>query len=171
MIQVVRDKLIRLGGELYTISTTEADNNRREEYFENGTGSLTPDETRLLENIGFNNLDEQLSKVDKAQLPEFFKALPHCQTSAAISLSAKCYKPRYIITEILRHAAMKDQEIHEEMARKGAPSLDWMGKTASFLNGIMGRISGSPSIRGVPEVAVNESVEEDSIYDFFLLRI
>jgi hypothetical protein len=171
MIRLVPNKLIRLGGELYDIRTTEADNDRRTLFFTKNEGALTTDEARLLKNIGLENLDEELSKAGKEELPDFFKALPECQTSSALSLSAKCYKPRYIITEIMRYAALKDQTRHEQLIKDVNPSIDLMGMTKSLLDGIRSRISGSaPASTFAPSLSEPDTEEED-IYNFFLLRI
>ena len=174
MIRLVPNKLIRLGGKLYDIRYTDQDKARREKYFTTNPheGELTKEETRLLNEIGLTKMDEQLSPNDmKTQMPDFFNALPECQSATAISLSATCYKPNYIISEIMRHAAMKDREEHDEAIKKGAPSLDLIARMSSSISGLMGRMSAPAP----PELLIglakpSQNIDQD-IYDFFELRI
>ena len=56
--------MIRLGGKLYDIRYQEEDVKRRQAFFETGKGTLTADEDRLLKEIGFTDLDKQLSHYD-----------------------------------------------------------------------------------------------------------
>jgi len=148
--------LVRLGGKAYDIRYTDEDVKRREKYFTTDPheGFLSKEEARLLAQIGLitiasddppdkinNEIDDALSKKDQTRMPDFFKALPNCQTSTAISLSAKCFQPRVIIEHVMNHAALNDQKQHEEALKKGAPSLDLMARTSALLSGLAGRIS------------------------------
>jgi hypothetical protein len=124
-----------------------------------------------LNDIGLSDIDAQLSEKDKKQLPGFFNALPDCQTSTAISLSAKCYEPHFIITEILRHAALEEQEAHEEAVKKGLPSLDLLARGTNAIRGILGRISAPAPPSALMKLAEPIGTTEQNIYDFFELRI
>lgn len=168
-IQLAPLKLIRLGGKLYKVRYTDEDKQRRNNYFINGTGSLTEDEIKLLNDIGLKDVDKQLSINDKKLMPIFYNSLPDCQTSAAISLSAKCFLPHHIISEIIEQAAVANDMAHQELLTKKPPTSDQPSKTAALLNGISGLISGAfPPESGTvaPSMA-----DEDSMYNFFLLRV
>jgi hypothetical protein len=171
MIRLVPNKMIRLGGKLYDIRYQEEDIKRRKAFFETGKGALSADEDRLLKEIGLTDLDKQLSQNDKNRLPAFFEALPECQTTAAISLSAKCYEPQFIITEILRHAALEEQEEHEEMVKKGLPSLDLLARGTSAIHGLLSRLSAPAPSAALMKLAEPIGTMEQDIYDFFELRI
>jgi hypothetical protein len=164
-------KLIRLGGKLYKIRYTEEDKQRRNDYFINGTGSLTADETKLLNDIGLKDIDEQLSINDKKLMPTFYNSLPDCQTSTAISLSAKCFMPHHIISEIIEHAALTNEIDNREYLEKKPPTSDQPSKTAALLNGISGLISGSFPSESESETGAPSMADESSMYDFFLLRV
>ena len=163
MIQLKPNKLIRLGGKLYDIRYTPDDIARREK------GEYLDQEIKLLNDIGLTDIDEQLSANDKKQLPDFFNALPDCQTSTAISLSAKCYQPHYIIESIRRHAELEKQEAFEKMKSMPFPTLDTLYRSMIPLNGITNLITGSAVIKGLTEAA--KTVTDDEMYDFFELRI
>lgn len=158
-------KLIRLGGNLYKIRYTDEDKQRRNDHFINGNESLTEDETKLLNDIGITDIDKQLSKNTKNLMPMFYDSLPDCQTSTAISLSAKCFLPHHIISEIIEQAAVAS-EIDAKKSRKESPTSDETIKTMGLLNGISDLISGAFPSESTPSI-----IDESSMYDFFLLRI
>jgi len=169
LLQLSRQKLIRLGGKLYKIRYTAEDKQRRNDYFTSGTGSLTPDEDTLLQDIGLTDIDKQLSENDKHKLPEFFNALPDCQTSAAISLSAKCFMPHHIIGSIIEHAAIESEVAHIESLKKERPTSDLLAATAIKLTDLAKRVLGpSPLITGTPAI---RQLSPSDINDFFLLRV
>jgi hypothetical protein len=162
-------KLIRLGGKLYKIRYTDEDKTRRENYFNNGNGSLTPDETTLLNDIGLTKMEEQLSLNDKKLLPEFFNALPDCQTSTAISLSAKCFMPHHIIKGIIDHAAIESERVYKDFLTKKSPTSDQPGKNGIMLNELMGLVMGASPIG--TDVAGPILIDESSMENFFILRV
>jgi len=163
LIQLQPHKLIRLGGKLYDIRYTPEDEERREK------GMYSDQEEKLLHDIGLTDMDKQLSENDKKQLPGFFQALPSCQTSAAISLSAKCYQPHYIIESIQRHADLEKQDQFEKMKQMPSPTLDTLYRSMIPLNGIANLITGSALVKGISRAG--ETVTDTDIYDFFMLRI
>ena len=163
LIQLQPNKLIRLGGKLYDIRYTAEDKERREK------GEYVAPELKLLNDIGLSDIDAQLSEKDKKQLPGFFNALPDCQTSTAISLSAKCYQPHYIIESIRRHAELEKQEAFEKMKAMPFPTLDTLYRSMVPLNGITNLITGSAVAKGLAKAA--QTVTDDDMYDFFELRI
>jgi hypothetical protein len=167
------NKLIRLGGKLYDIRYTREDIDRREKFFTTGEGSLSKPEEDLLEGIGLpKNMDlgDQLANNVVKQLPDFFNALQHCQTSAALSLSAKCYQPRFIISEIIRYSELMDQKTHEADMKKSLPSLDWMAAISSRFNGLLGRTASPAVIEGINELG-RSLLTEDDMVDLFTLRV
>jgi len=163
LIQLQPNKLIRLGGKLYDIRYTPDDIARREK------GGYVAPEIKLLNDIGLVDIDAQLSEKDKKQLPGFFNALPNCQTSTAIALSAKCYQPNYIIESIRRHAELEKQEAFEKMKVMPFPTLDTLYRSMVPLSGITNLITGSAVAKGLTELA--KTVTDDDMYDFFELRI
>jgi len=163
MIHLQPNKLIRLGGKLYDIRYNPEDSGRRER------GEYSPQELKLLNDIGLTNLDTQLSANDKKELPAFFEALPNCQTGAAIALSAKCYQPHYILESIRRYAEEQEQKQYEEMLKMPTPAIDTMALVKTGIDGISNLITGS-----VPTMLTKmaeTSVDSEEMYDFFLLRI
>ena len=163
------EKLIRLGGKLYKIRYTNEDKQRRNDFFISETGSLTPDEEKLLNDIGLTNMNEQLSNNDKKLMPDFFNALPDCQTSAAISLSAKCFMPHHIIKGIIDNANIESEYTYNELLKKKPPTSDEPGKDGIMLNDILGLIQGQTPI-GAPTTA-EEIMSESGMLEFFTLRV
>jgi hypothetical protein len=163
------EKLIRLGGKIYKIRYTDEDKKRRNDYFINNSGSLTADEMKLLDDIGLD-VEKDLSKNDKKIMPDFFNALPDCQTSAAISLSAKCFMPHHIISEIIEHASIANESAHKEFLARKSPTSDEHLTTAALLKGAEDLIRGAFPMESGEETGLS-MVDEDSMYDFFLLRI
>jgi hypothetical protein len=162
-------KLIRLGGNLYKIRYTEEDKQRRNDHFINGTGSLTDDETKLLNDIGLKDIDTQLSKKDKQLMPMFYNSLPDCQTSTAISLSAKCFLPHHIISEIIEQAAVASETAHQDFLTRKSPTSDEPIKMAGLLNGIKDLVQGAfPSESEPVESAI---LTDEVMKNFFLLRV
>ena len=161
MIRMQPNKLVRLGGKAYDIRYNEEDKKRREK------GKYTAQELQLLHDIGLSDIDTQLSENDKQQLPEFFEALPNCQTSAAIALSAKCYQPHYILDSIRRHAELEKQEQFEKMKQMPSPTLDMEYRTNAMLEGVAKLIVGSVK----PLTGLAETVTDSEIVNLFILRI
>jgi hypothetical protein len=144
------------------------DHERRKKYFETGEGSLTPPEMDLLKGIGLTDMDTQLSKLSKQYLPEFFQALPDCQTSAAISLSAKCFMPHHIISQIIDYKATKDQLAHKTFSEKKTPSIDSRVRDDPLTRAISAKTIGQ-AILG--ELSEKTNMDESGMYEFFLLRV
>jgi len=163
-------KLIRLGGNLYKIRYTEEDKQRRNDYFMNDNGVLTEDEIKLLNDIGLD-IETDLSKNDKKLMPEFFNALPDCQTSTAISLSAKCFMPNHIISEIINHASLTSERAHAELVKKKLPTSDEPIKTAALLHGLADLVQGSFPTETDDAGEATPTIDDEGMNDFFLLRI
>jgi hypothetical protein len=172
-LQSSQNKLIRFGGKLYDIRYTREDIDRRIDFFQNGKGALSEPEKDLLHHAGLEDIDHlesQLSETDIGQLPDFFMALQQCQTSASLSLSAKCYQPHSIISKVLQHYAKQDQETHEADMKKSLPSLDWMAAVSSRFNGLLGRVSSPAVIDGINKLAT-PFITNDDMVDLFTLRV
>jgi len=134
---------------------------------------LSEPEKDLLHHAGLEDIDHlqsQLSETDIGRLPDFFMALRQCQTSASLSLSAKCYQPHSIISKVLQYYAEQDQETHEADMKKSLPSLDWMAAISTRFNGLLGRAASPAVIEGINELG-RSLLTEDDMVDLFTLRV
>jgi hypothetical protein len=88
---------LTLANQHFTFGLTTEDQIRREGYFRNPNNpafSLTPEERRVLDVLGIDNVMENSMR---HYLSKFFMALPHCQTDASLFLSKACEIPYYVI--------------------------------------------------------------------------
>jgi hypothetical protein len=177
---VAFNTMVRLGGKAYDIRYTDEDVKRREKYFTTDPheGFLSKEEARLLAQIGLitiasddppdkinDEIDDTLSKKDQTRMPDFFNALPNCQTSTAISLSSKCFQPRAIIEQVMNHAALNDQKQHEEAMKKGAPSLDLMARTSALLGDLASHISAPAVPDSLKGLAIPFRITSDQVFN------
>ena len=184
---VAFNTMVRLGGKAYDIRYTKEDVQRRAKYFTTDPheGFLSREELRLLAQIGLitidlddpvdiitKEIDATLSMKDQARMPDFFNALPNCQTSTAISLSSKCFQPRVIIEQVMNHAALNNQKEHEEAMKKGTPSLDLMARTTALLSGLASHISAPAVPDSLKGLAIPFRITPDQIFnDLFTLIV
>ena len=98
--------VIMLDGNSYIIDLTPADRIRRTLYFRNGSRPLTPDERRLLDDLGIDPIMEQTLRTE---LPDFFNQLPACQSNTNLVLSKNCEIPHFVLWSILFHATTQTQ--------------------------------------------------------------
>lgn len=89
---------ITVGNKTFHISQKGSDRTRRQQYFTNGSGSLTPEEEKLLEALG---IDSDLQAVYKLWLPTFFEQLPVCQSDTPLILSKSCEIPHFILWSVM----------------------------------------------------------------------
>ena len=169
LIQPKPDKWTRLGGNLYKIHYTQEDIERRNNFFTGNGGELTSEEQKLLRGIGITDIDAQLGSDYKKIMPDFYNALPNCQTSAAIALSSKCYLPRDIITQILNHAATKS---FIEQSKPGkTPTLDQQSATMGMINKIVDQITGPSALETGAAPLSPKMADQSDMLDFFVLRV
>lgn len=89
---------ITIGTNTFRIGQRESDRSRRQQYFKSGTGSLTPDEGKLLTALG---IDSELQDAYKLWLPTFFEQLPVCQSDTPLILSKSCEVPHFILWSVM----------------------------------------------------------------------
>jgi len=168
LIQPKPDKWTRLGGNLYKIHYTKEDIERRNNFFTGNGGELTSEEEKLLRGIGITDIDAQLGSDYKKIMPDFYNALPNCQTSAAIALSSKCYLPRDIITQILNRAATNSLISQSQPGK--TPTLDQQSAAIGMISQIVNQITGPSSLESGAALSPKMANQSDMV-DFFVLRV
>ncbi|NBT46976.1 MAG: hypothetical protein EBT07_04040 [Actinobacteria bacterium] len=98
---------VRLGKQSFPLSNSLDDRVRRDLYFKNGTGSLLPEEQKILDAIG---IDKRLEGTLKPYLSEFFEKLPECQTDTSLVLSKNCEIPHFVVWSALFDSHARSQE-------------------------------------------------------------
>lgn len=129
-----------VGSIHYDIRSTDEDNTRRCTYFKNIASDtskllfdkdcpnssleavLLDEEKRLLDDL---RIDYDFQENHAYDLYEFFKTLPNCQTSTALSLNAGCNTAHYILFSILFEAERKAREEFEKLKTKPTSSHDF----------------------------------------------
>ena len=89
---------ITIGTNTFRIGQKGSDRSRRQQYFTRGTGSLKPDEDKLLNALG---IDSDLREAYKLYLPTFFDKLPFCQSDTPLILSKSCEIPHFILWSVM----------------------------------------------------------------------
>jgi hypothetical protein len=164
-IMATKDRGVSINGLFYDIRYTPEDNKRRCAYFRDisldktrfedctdnsgivGKPELSDEEKRLLENLKIN-LSFQQNHAYEMYL--FFKELPNCQTTTAMSLSAGCSTANYIIFSVLMEAQIKSKEEFEKK-KKNPISTDLTMMFDRLISGASGMVKTTP--RPSPETA------------------
>lgn len=85
---------VQIGKYSFPLSNTLKDQVRRERYFKDRSGELTPEEQAILKTIG---IDDRLKGMLRPYLAEFFEKLPQCQTESSLVLSKECQVPHHVV--------------------------------------------------------------------------
>jgi hypothetical protein len=184
---------LSVGGVYYDIRDTPEDNKRRCAYFRdravdkskfedctNNSGisgkiELTDEEKRLLLNLGIN---DEFQQNHAYEMYLFFKELPNCQTSAALSLSAGCSTANYIIFSVMMEAEIESKKkLEKEM--KPTISTDLMMMADKMIKGVGSMIRTTP--RAAPETSAEaiarmsgikkDTKENEIIIDIFTINV
>lgn len=92
--------VIKLYGKSFAIGFDSSDDSRRQKFFKEGSGNLTPQEKALLVSIG---VDSMLENSLKPYLAEFFSALQTCSGDASLILSRNCDIAYFVLWSALFH--------------------------------------------------------------------
>jgi hypothetical protein len=181
LIKYIPKGVIEFGGNVYDIRYTEADRIRRTTYFTapNG-GELTKGEVQILKDLGISLPDKEKANslfqktVKENVLVQFFEELPYCQSTSALTLSAKCLTPKMLINKLLAEVAYRQQLQYQEDLKKPLISLDTLAKQFGMIRGLGSAIAGLaaplPSVTSGPS-AEKLKEEDEAMYRFFELRL
>jgi len=129
-----REKIKLTGREFYIEYSKPERARRSQALLTPGTGAeLTGDEKELLETIGITDTTREAVK---PYLPDFFNALPSCQSTTTLMTSRKCEVAYYIMWSVLlkarqdvqrkidtaRVAGLSDKAVYQMEARLNAMS-------------------------------------------------
>ncbi len=174
-----------VGSIHYDIRSTDEDNKRRCAYFknrathkpifkdcaiDNPSAVLTNEEQRLLDDL---HIDDKFISDHSYDLYEFFKTLPNCQTTAALSLNAGCNSAHYVLFSILFEAERKAREEFEKQ-KKETPlsSFDFREFSSKAIDSVRKLITPTPGV--VPETkvsAIAAKIEVKPSYDKNILAL
>jgi hypothetical protein len=92
--------VIQLYGKSFSIGFSDTDDSRRQKFFKEGSGNLTPQEKALLVSIG---IDSMLENSLKPYLAQFFSTLQTCSGDASLVLSRNCDIAYFVLWSALFH--------------------------------------------------------------------
>ena len=185
--KVLTDHGISVGGIHYDIRNTKDDNERRCAYFKQlspnkslfedciaaSKGELTESEIQLLTDLG---IDEDFQMSHSYDLYLFFKELPNCQTTAALTLNHGCSNAHYVLFSVL----MQAQQSAEKEFKKHkfeSPSTDKLSIFSKMLSSIGKYVPTTPQVpeskmQAVANLAQSkEDTKEQDVFDIFTLQI
>lgn len=84
---------VMLANKSFTYGMSLSDIDRRMKY-SNDSAKLLPEELAILRELG---IDEEMESRLKAYIPDFFEALPECQSDMSVQLNKKCEVPYYVL--------------------------------------------------------------------------
>ena len=125
---------VHLYGKSFLIGYDAVDHERRIEYFRGEGGSLTDEETRLLESLG---IDEILTESLKPYLAQFFQDLAKCQSDPGLVLSRECELPFYILWNVLfQEESERLRRIRESRKKTKIMSEEDLAQTDAIITGM-----------------------------------
>lgn len=89
---------IRLANQAFTYGIRLNDIQRRLEYARNPSANLLPEEEAVLRALG---VDEEMESRLRPYIPDFFEALPDCQSDTSLHLHKQCEVPYYVLWSTL----------------------------------------------------------------------
>ena len=182
------ERPIIIAGKSYDIRNTDKDNSRRCYYFKSkssdttkfGTepcdesGELVPAEQQLIEDLG---IDEDFIVNHAYEMYYFFKELPNCQTTTALTLNHGCSTAHYILFSILMQRQNKTQEEFEKQ-KQPPVSTEWLTSLSKYLYGAKEKIAITPSVTPeTPEKAAEKMIlgkkdtRRQDVLEIFTLEI
>lgn len=102
---------VQLGNKTFAIGFSDADNERRRQYFLDHSTQLTDQEQALLDALGIDVVMENILRLD---LPIFFQKLAQCNSDASLVLKKECEIPYYVIwTTLLKNGQETSRRLKE----------------------------------------------------------
>ena len=164
---------VKLSGRSFYIDYDKAARARRQAVFSSKSSSenLTDSENELLETVGI--VDSTRDSL-KSYLPDFFNALPSCQSTTTMLTNKRCEIAYYVMWSVLLKARQDVQRRIEQARLEGLPDNEVYQLEARLnaMSNVKGRGSGSDSqtFQAVSKLADN-SHREHAELDTILKRI
>jgi hypothetical protein len=149
--------VIQLYGKSFNIGFSKSDDERRESYFKNSMGTLTPQEKSILLSLG---IDETMEESLKPYLAKFFASLQQCSSDISLVLNKDCETAYFVIwSTLFANGAEITRRFMEKKDDRKMHNLD-IAQSGALINGLKQK----PDI---PYEATNE--DEDAIKSLFTL--
>lgn len=162
---------VTLANKSFSYGMSLADIHRRKEYGDNPTAKLLPDEEKILRELG---IDEEMETRVRAYIPDFFEALPNCQTDMNIQLNKQCEVPYYILWSSLfasRHKTAQRVNENEETTQSIPDGK--MAMNSAIIDSLQGKPSTIDSLftlvfQNVQPSPANEPTPIDTLFTLMI---
>jgi len=167
---------VKLANKTFTIGTTLADKARRSDYVRDLSLTLSKEEQAVLKAVG---VGEDMEARLRPYMPDFFDALPDCQTDTSLYLHKKCEVPYYVLWSSMfadrlstekRIASGKTKPMSDLDAAMTESMVKGLASTPSKVDEIFTLLLKHPAVDNVTSNARNTS-GSDPITSIFTLRM
>jgi hypothetical protein len=152
--------VIQLYGKSFNIGFSKSDDERRESYFKNSIGTLTPQEKSILLSLG---IDERMEESLKPYLAKFFSSLQQCSSDISLVLNKDCETAYFVIWSTLfaNGAEITRRFMGQRNDNEKMHDLD-IAKSGALINGLKSKR------KNIAFTPISED-EDDTIHKLFTL--
>jgi len=165
---------VKLANKTFTIGTTLADKARRSDYVRDPSLKLSKEEQDVLKAVG---VGEEMESRLRPYMPDFFDALPDCQSDTSLYLHKKCEVPYYVLWSSMFVDRLSTEKRIASGKIKPMSDLD-SAMTDSMVQGLESKPSKVDEIftlllkrPAAVNAKVNNASDSDPITSIFTLRM